>query len=141
MGNYTIIPRVKEEIVHHMVKLAKILIGLAAAFLLFVVVDEYIDDYKDAYNEELTSMESHDGEEVMVEIPKDSSVKDIAAILHKEGLIKFERAFVKRLQDSQYRGKLRSGTFKLHKGMNTLEMMEVMAQEDEDSWLFLRDIP
>ena len=133
MGNYTIIPRVKEEIVHHMVKLAKILIGLAAAFLLFVVVDEYIDDYKDAYNEELTSMESHDGEEVMVEIPKDSSVKDIAAILHKEGLIKFERAFVKRLQDSQYRGKLRSGTFKLHKGMNTLEMMEVMAQEDEDS--------
>ncbi|SEQ93350.1 UPF0755 protein [Lachnospiraceae bacterium NE2001] len=116
-----------------MIKITKILIGLVAAFLLFVVVDEYIGEYRDAYNEELTSMESHDGEEVMVEIPKDSSVKDIAAILHEEGLIRFERAFVKRLQDSQYRGKLRSGTFKLHKGMNTLEMMEIMAQEDEDS--------
>lgn len=116
-----------------MVKIVKILIGLTAAFLLFLVVSDYISDYRDAYNEELTSTASHDGPEVTVKIPKEASAKKIAEILHKEGLIKYERAFVKRLQDSEYRGKLQSGTFTLHKGMNTLEMMEVMAKEDEDS--------
>lgn len=116
-----------------MIKFVKIMIGLVAAFLLFVVVSDYVGDYRAAYNEELTRTSTEDGEEVEVEIPKDSSAKQVAEILHKQGLIKFERAFVKRLQDSQFRGKLQSGTFTLHKGMNTLEMMEIMAKEDEGS--------
>ncbi len=116
-----------------MVKAVKIIIGLSAAFLLFLIVTDYIGDYRRAYNEELTSMTSSRGEEVEVEIPKDASAKKIAEILHQKGLIRFERAFVKRLQSSEYRGKLQSGTFKLYKGMNTLEMMEVMSKEDEDS--------
>ncbi len=116
-----------------MARLVKIMIGLTAAFLLFMIVDDYINDYKNDYNAELTDTKSEQGDEVVVEIPKDASAKEIAEILHKNGLIKYERAFVKRLQDSQYRGKLQSGTFKLHKGMNTLEMMEVMSKEDENS--------
>ena len=116
-----------------MVKLVKLIVGLLAAFMLFLIVRDYIMDYKDAYDYELTSTESEPGEEVVVEIPKDASAKEIASILHEEGLIRFERAFVKRLQNSEYRGKLQSGKFTLHKGMNTLEMMEIMAKEDENS--------
>ncbi|MCR5105972.1 MAG: endolytic transglycosylase MltG [Eubacterium sp.] len=116
-----------------MVKAVKIMIILVAAFLLYLVVSDYITDYKALYNEELTSTSSHDGEEVIVEIPEGSSVKEVAKILHKNELIRFERAFVKRLKNSQYRGKLRAGTFTLHKGMNTLEMMEIMSEEDPDS--------
>lgn len=116
-----------------MVKLVKLMIGLTAAFLLFMVVSNHISEYKAEYNDELTSTHTKPGEEVEVEIPKNASVKEIAKILHKKGLIKFEGAFVERLQNSKFRGRLQSGKFKLHKGMNTLEMMEVMASEDEDS--------
>ena len=58
-----------------MVKAVKIIIGLSAAFLLFLIVTDYIGDYRRAYNEELTSMTSSRGEEVEVEIPKDASAK------------------------------------------------------------------
>ncbi len=116
-----------------MVKIAKIIIGLMAAFMLVLIVKDYIQDYKDAYDYELTTNDSNPGDEVLVEIPKDSSAKEIAEILHEKGLIRFERAFVKRLQSSDYRGKLQSGEFVLRKGMNTLEMMEIMSKEDEDS--------
>ena len=116
-----------------MVRVIKVFIGLVAAFLLFVVVNDYVQDYKNAYDEELTSTYSAPGEEVEIEIPEDSSAKEVAKILHKAGLINFERAFVKRLQDSDYRGKLKSGTFTLRKGMNTLEMMEIICKEDEGS--------
>lgn len=115
-----------------MIKIVKLAIGLTAALLLFIIVSNHINNYRAAYQEELTSTESRPGEEVVVEIPKDASVKEIAKILHKKGLIKYEGAFVSRLQDSQYRGRLQSGTFTLHKGMNTLEMMEVMSKEDDE---------
>lgn len=116
-----------------MIKAVKLMIIIAAAFLLFVVVNDYIEDYKGEYETELTSMESNPGEEVVVEIPKNSSAKEVAKILKKNGLIKFEKAFVKRLQGSEYRGRLQSGTFTLKKGMNTLEMMEIMSKEDDNS--------
>ena len=116
-----------------MVKAVKFMIGLVAALMLFFIVSDYIRDYKNAYEDELTSRYSNPTEAVEVVIPTESSVKDIAKILHKKGLIRFERAFVKRLQDSDFKGKLQAGTFTLYKGMNTLEMMEVMAKEDEGS--------
>ena len=113
-----------------MVKAVKFMIILVAATMLFLIVADYIKDYRAAYEEELTSTVSVDGEEVEVVIPKDSSVKEIAKILHKAGLIRFERAFVKRVKNSQFRGQLKAGTFTLHKGMCTLDMMEVMSKED-----------
>lgn len=116
-----------------MVKFVKLMIGLVAAFLLFAIVDDYVQDYRDAYEEELTCVTSTDGNDVVIEIPKDASAKEIAKILHENGLIKFPRAFLSRLKDSQYRGKLKSGTYTLNDGMNTLEMMEIMSKEDENS--------
>lgn len=116
-----------------MVKAVKIMIGLVAAFLLFVTVNDYIQDYRDAYQEELTSTNSVPGEEVEIWIPNDSSAKEVAEILEKNELIRFKRAFVKRLQESEYKGKLQAGTFTLRKGMNTLEMMKVMSQVDDSA--------
>ena len=116
-----------------MVKAVKFLIGLSAAFLLCLIVFDYVKDFRNAYEDEYTSTYSAPGEEVTIEIPQDSSAKEVAKILHKNGLIRFEKAFVKRLQESQYRGMLQAGTFTLRKGMNTLEMMEIMSKEDEDS--------
>ena len=113
-----------------MVKAVKFMIILVAATMLFLIVADYIRDYRAAYEEELTSTTSVDGEEVIVEIPKDSSVKEIAKILKKNGLIRFERAFVKRVKNSEFRGQLKAGTFTLHKGMCTLDMMAVMSKED-----------
>ena len=54
-----------------MVKLVKLMIGLTAAFLLFMVVSNHISEYKAEYNDELTSTHTKPGEEVEVEIPKD----------------------------------------------------------------------
>ncbi len=68
----------------------------------------------------------------MVTIPEGASVEEIASILKEKGLIKYERAFTKRLQESQFRGKLKSGTFTLNTGMNTLDMMAVMSPQYDE---------
>lgn len=113
------------------VKIIKWGIGLIAAVWLISIIGAYIKDYRDAYQEEYTCTETKPGQDVVVEIPKNASAKEIASILKKNGLIRFEGAFVKRLQNSEYRGKLQSGTFTLNTGMNTLEMMEVMSPKIE----------
>ena len=116
-----------------MVKLAKFIVGALAVFGLAMIVIVYIKDYKNDYNEELTSTYMTLGEDVEVTIPKDSSVKEIAAILHDAGLIRHERAFVERLQKSEYAGRLKAGTYTLNTGMNTLKMMETMSKEDDSN--------
>ena len=68
-----------------MIKAVKLMIIIAAAFLLFVVVNDYIEDYKGQYEYELTSTESKPGDEVVVEIPKNTSAKKVAEILQKNG--------------------------------------------------------
>ncbi len=114
-----------------MVKIVKTIIVIAAFFSLFLVIVDYARDYYRAYQEEYTNTETYDGETVTVEIPSGASLKEIAAILKKAGLIEFEGAFVKRAQDSGYRGKLQSGTYELNTGMNTLDMMEAMSPSYE----------
>ncbi|MGN1098679.1 MAG: endolytic transglycosylase MltG [Clostridia bacterium] len=61
--------------------------------------------------------ESSEGESVTVVIPDGAAGKTVAGILKDSGLIRFKSAFVLRLRSSQYAGKLRSGTFEIHKGM------------------------
>ena len=53
--------------------------------------------------------------------------KDIAKILKRKGLIKYKTAFTRRLSNSEYSGKLKSGVYTLNTGMNTLEMMRIMS--------------
>jgi len=120
------------------VKFVKWMIAIVAATALVLIGLTEYKDYRMAYNAELTSTATVPGTNVTVVIPEDASVKQIAEILHKRGLIKYEGAFVERLQDSEYRGLLKHGTFVLNTGMNTLQMMEIMAAEDEDAGILQR---
>ena len=114
------------------VKLIKWAIALVAAVALGMIVTTEIKEYRAAYEAELTDTSTRPGRDVTVEIPEDSSAKKIASILHKKGLIQFEGAFVDRLQNSEYRGKLKHGKYVLNTGWNTLQMMEAMSVADEN---------
>lgn len=101
---------------------------LALGNLTYKHLRTYYDDYMDEYK----GTESTQGTDVQVEIPEGASVKEIAQILKKAGLIKYPQAFTKRLQDSEYRGKLHGGTYTLNTGMTTLEMMAAMSPTYEE---------
>lgn len=111
----------------NIIKFIKTIILVVASFALCTIVYDYCKGYYDEYMREYKGTDSFVGEDVEVVIPEGASVKEIAAILKKEGLIKYEGAFTRRLQDSEYRGKLQSGTYVLNTGMNTLEMMATMS--------------
>lgn len=102
---------------------------LALANLTYKHLRTYYDDYMYEYK----GTESREGVDVTVEIPEGASVKKIAEILKKNGLINYPRAFTKRLQDSEYRGKLHGGTYTLNTGMTTLEMMAAMSPSYEEN--------
>jgi UPF0755 protein len=108
-------------------RLVKCIILVTAVVMLGSVVFQYYKGFYDEYMEEYKGTDSYQGEDVVVEIPEGSSVKEMAAILKDAGLIKYETAFTKRVQDSEYRGKLQSGTFTLNTGMNTLQMIETLS--------------
>ncbi len=90
-----------------------LLLAAAAAGSLFLT--EYLD----------TS--SSDGEAVTVVIPEGAAGKTMASILKDNGLIRFKSAFLLRLRGSEYAGKLRSGTFELHKGMCIDDIIAALA--------------
>lgn len=109
------------------IKTIKGIILTIAVVLLCMQVYDYGKSFYNEYMYEYKGTESFEGEDVIVEIPQGASVKEIASILKKAGLIKYENAFTRRLQDSEYRGRLQSGTYTLNTGMNTLEMMAIMS--------------
>lgn len=110
-----------------MIKTIKGIILTIAVVLLCMQVYDYGKSFYNEYMYEYKGTESFEGEDVIVEIPQGASVKEIASILKEAGLIKYENAFTRRLQDSEYRGRLQSGTYTLNTGMNTLEMMAIMS--------------
>lgn len=97
--------------------------------MLFVLVKGYIKDFINDFKYEYTNMATTKGKDVVVEIPEGSTEKEIAKILKKKGLIKYELAFTRRLSNSEYSGKLHGGTYTFNTGMNTLDMMKLMAEE------------
>ncbi|MBE5953725.1 MAG: endolytic transglycosylase MltG [Lachnospiraceae bacterium] len=119
-------------ILNSIIRFIKVIILVVAVVALSLIVKDYIKGYYDDYKFELEGMDSFEGEDVVVTIPEGASAKEIAKILKDKGLIQYPNAFVKRLQDSQYRGKLKSGTYTLNTGMNTLEMMAAMCPEFEE---------
>ncbi len=114
------------------IRIIKGIILVVAVVALSLIVKDYVRGYYDEYKYELEGMDSFEGEDVVVTIPEGASAKEIAKILKEKGLIQYPNAFVKRLQDSQYRGRLSSGTYTLNTGMNTLEMMAAMCPEYEE---------
>lgn len=110
-----------------MARIIKTLILLVSLFTLGLIFVDYGRGFYNDYMEEYEGTASTVGKDVIVEIPQGASAKEIATILKKKGLIDYPSAFTRRLQKSEYRGKLKSGTFTLNTGMNTLEMMEAMS--------------
>jgi len=108
-------------------KFLKFVIVICISAWLLLITYDYVKDIYKAYQYELTNTDTTAGTDVVVTIPSGASAKKVAKILKKKGLIEFETAFVSRLQDSEYRGKLKAGTYTLNTGMNTLEMMEVLS--------------
>ncbi len=105
----------------------------AAVLILIVAAAIYGTSVYKGYMKDYAGTESVSGEDVVVEIPEGSSVKKIAAILHEQGLITYETAFVSRVKESEYRGKLRYGTYTLNTGMSTLEIIEILGASETDS--------
>lgn len=108
-----------------MVKFIKGIILIVATFALFSIFYDYGKGWYDIYQEEYKGTTSTVGEDVVVEIPEGAAAKTIASILKSKGLIHFEGAFVKRLQETDYR--IQSGTYTLNTGMSTLDMIITMS--------------
>lgn len=115
------------------VRIVKGIILVVAILALANLTYKHLRTYYDDYMYEYKGTESREGADVTVEIPEGASVKKIAEILKENGLINYPRAFTKRLQDSEYRGKLHGGTYTLNTGMTTLEMMAAMSPSYEEN--------
>lgn len=115
------------------VKIVKGIILVVAIVALANLTYKQLRTYYDDYMYEYKGTESRQGEDVTVEIPEGASVKKIAEILKENGLIDYPSAFTKRLQDSEYRGKLHGGTYTLNTGMTTLQMMAAMSPSYEEN--------
>lgn len=115
------------------VRIVKGIILVVAILALANMTYKHLRTYYDDYMYEYKGTESREGVDVTVEIPEGASVKKIAEILKENGLINYPRAFTKRLQDSEYRGKLHGGTYTLNTGMTTLEMMAAMSPSYEEN--------
>lgn len=94
---------------------------ILVAILLVIAVfgSLFLTEYLDTSSEE--------GEAVTVVIPDGAAGKTMAGILKDNGLIRFKQAFLLRLRGSEYAGKLRSGTFELHKGMCIDDIIKELA--------------
>ncbi len=64
-------------------------------------------------------------------VPEGSTGSDIGQLLKDNGLIKSKLVFSLRLKNSEYAGKLRSGSFVLAKGMTISEILEELATGGE----------
>mgnify|MGYP003495351711 CR=1 FL=1 len=108
-------------------KRIRIIILIAIILVIIGMIANYAYKKYQIYLNEYEGTEFTKGTDVEVIIPEGSSVKAIATILKEKGLIQFEIAFVNRVKDSEYRGKLKYGTYTLNTGMNTGQMIEVIA--------------
>ena len=116
----------------NLIWLIKAVILVLAVYTLGKLSYQHVKTYYDDYMDEYKGTVSTQGQDVEVTIPEGTSAKEIANILKEKGLITYPRAFTKRLQDSEYRGKLHGGTYVLNTGMTTLQMMAAMSPVIEE---------
>ncbi|MBQ9155826.1 MAG: endolytic transglycosylase MltG [Eubacterium sp.] len=87
---------------------------------------------------EYNRKESVEGNEISIEIPKGTSTREVAAILREKGVIRYETPFLIKMYFSEYRGKLRYGTFTVNDGLCLDDLISRLATEgalkDESSF-------
>ena len=91
--------------------------------LLILVVGIFLRPYISEYKDIVTST---DGSEVVIEIPKGTSTKEIGVILKENGCLKSEYTFYLRVRDSESATKLNYGTFTLRKNMTITEIIDIL---------------
>lgn len=97
----------------------RLLIFAALAFLIFTMASEYF------------RKDSDSGEKVVITIEKGSGSREVASILKEKGLIRYELPFLLRLYLTDYQGRIRYGTFSLHKGMSLDTIIRTLSSEGE----------
>ncbi len=107
---------------------------LIAVFIIFCGRTAYTYGYA-LFNEQ--GMEEAPGTDVAVIIPEGSSVREIGAILEKNGLIENVNLFQLQERLSNYHGKMQAGTYTLNTSQTPTELMAIMSGEsptdDQDS--------
>lgn len=81
-----------------------------------------------AYNNALKPVNPNDTAPVLVEVPSGSSVQEIGNILQDKQLIRQQWAFVRYVQNSQYRSDLKAGTYALQPSQSVQRIVEIMAR-------------
>ncbi len=80
---------------------------------------------------------SKDTTEKRVVIEKGKNVKDIAAILKKENLIRSELAFNLYIRTQNLASKLSAGTFKFSPSLSTPEIVKILSGKPNETWVTL----
>ena len=95
-----------------------VLILVASAVVSYPIGKEYFQEKSVA------------GKDIEITIEKGSTSRDVSAILKKKGIIRYEAAFLLKLYFSDYKGKLRYGTFDLNNGMSLSKVIKELATQD-----------
>ena len=73
------------------------------------------------------------GRNIDVTIPMGSSAMEIGEILENAGLIRDKKLFFLQERLSEYHGKLAPGDYTLNTSQTAQDMMEIMAEDEEES--------
>ena len=109
------------------IKIAMYVIG---AVILVLVCKNAFDFGVLVYTEEGMA-EKGEGKEVVVTIPRDSTISEIASILKKNGLIESELAF--QIQTFLYDAEIYSGTYTLNTEYGPEELIEAMRPSESQN--------
>lgn len=98
---------------------------LLVFFILILIFGVFFTPYVLEFSDVVVS---NDNSEVVIEIPKGMSSKEIGVLLREKECIKSEYTFYLKLRYSEYLGKLNYGEFKLRKNMSLTEIIETLGK-------------
>jgi UPF0755 protein len=114
------------------------LFALLKVFVLFLVILVFVSIGKQAYSfgyrvfaEETVS--DPPGKKVAVTIEDDISASQLASLLKEKRLIPDEKVFYVQYQLSQYKGKVKGGSYVLNTSMTSEEILAELASGEEES--------
>lgn len=99
----------------------KVIVTLAFLGLMGIIIY-----YAASFTKEFTAKKSSEGESVEITIPEGATAKSIATILKDNGIIRYERAFLMKLNGSENKDGLQMGKFQLNTGMTLEEIIAVL---------------
>ena len=76
---------------------------------------------------EYSRKDSQNGKEIEVTIEQGSSTREVCTVLKESGVIRYELPFLVKMYFSEYKGKLRYGTFQLNDGMSLDTIVKELA--------------